>query len=154
MHEIPVLTSESNTYFRLSWFQSSPLIIHFRDGPNTCSHCTKVWHKTYPICDAPSFKIGACQLGFVEVIDLFTDTAAILNQGALWDAKGGISTIQCTRISIYVRFSGQFFLKFSQKKIVQCNGKKKIVVPCLDVIMIPVFPRNIYIKVSLPEKRA
>ena len=43
-------------------------------------------------------------------------------------------------LSIYARFSGQFFFKVSYKK--DCNGKK-IVVPCLDVIMIAFFPRNI-----------
>ena len=26
------------------------LLIYLRDGPNMCSHCTKLWHKTsYPI---------------------------------------------------------------------------------------------------------
>ena len=54
-------------------------------------------------------------------------------------------------LSIYERFSGQFFLKFSKKKIVM---GKKIVVPCLDVIMI-FFSREIYFEVIiLPEKRA
>ena len=43
---------EQVTYFRLSGFQSSLPLIHFRHGPNTCSHCTKVRHRTYPICDA------------------------------------------------------------------------------------------------------
>ena len=43
-------------------------------------------------------------------------------------------------LSIYARFSGQFFLKFSYKKIVI---RKKIVVPCLDVTMIAFFPKNI-----------
>ena len=42
-----------NIYFRLSGLQPSLLLIHFRDGPNRCSHCTEVWHKTYPICDTP-----------------------------------------------------------------------------------------------------
>jgi len=148
-----VLTPETNIYLRLSGFQSSLLLIYFRDGPNTCSHCTKVWHKTYPIFDALSFKIGAGQLGFVGVIDLFTDTAAILNQGVLWDAQGGISTIRCTRIIIYVRFSGQFFSKFSQKKIVQCNGKKNrcAVFGCDNDRL---FPEKYTLKSSLPEKRA
>ena len=41
-------------YFRLSGFQASRLLIHFRCGPNTCSYCSKVWYITYsPICDAP-----------------------------------------------------------------------------------------------------
>ena len=41
--------------FGLSWSWSSLLIIHFHCGPNTCSHCVKVRHRTYsdiPICDA------------------------------------------------------------------------------------------------------
>ena len=44
-----------NIYFRFNGFQSSLLPIYFRDGPNSCSHCTKLslWHKNYPICDAP-----------------------------------------------------------------------------------------------------
>ena len=46
-------------------------------------------------------------------------------------------------LGIYARFSGQFFIKFSQNKIVM---GKKIVVPSLDVILIAVFPRNIWRK--------
>ena len=34
-------------YFRLSGFQPSILLIYFCDGPNRCSHCTKIWQKTY-----------------------------------------------------------------------------------------------------------
>ena len=41
---------------------------------------------------------------------------------------------------IFERFSGHFFVKFSQNKIVM---GKKILVPCLDVIMIAFFSRNI-----------
>ena len=43
-------------------------------------------------------------------------------------------------LSIYARFSGQFFSKFSEKKI---EMGKTFVVPCLDVITIAFFPRNI-----------
>ena len=42
-----------NIYFRLSGFQSSLLLIHFRYSPNTSWHFTKVWHRTYPTCDSP-----------------------------------------------------------------------------------------------------
>ena len=43
-----------NIYFRLSGLQASILLLLYcRNGPNICSHCTKVWHKIYPICDAP-----------------------------------------------------------------------------------------------------
>ena len=41
-----------NIYFHLIGSQPSLLIIHIRYGPNTCSHCTKVWHRTHPICHA------------------------------------------------------------------------------------------------------
>ena len=59
---------------------------------------------------------------------------------------GGMSTMRYTRISIYAHFLGQLFFKFSKKKIVM---GKKIVVPCLDVII------EIYSEVLfLPEKRA
>ena len=59
---IPIL----NIYFRLRGFQSSSLLIHFRRyGLNNCSHCSIVWYRTYPICDAPLFEIGAAQLRFV-----------------------------------------------------------------------------------------
>ena len=37
-----------NIYFRLGGFQSSPLLIHFRYYPNTCSR-SKVRHRTYLI---------------------------------------------------------------------------------------------------------
>ena len=40
-------------YFRLSGSQSSLLLIYFRYGPSTWLHCTKVWHRTNPICDDP-----------------------------------------------------------------------------------------------------
>ena len=51
--ESPTQSSLLNTFFRLSGLQSSVLLIYFRDGPNSWLHCTKVWHKTYPLCDAP-----------------------------------------------------------------------------------------------------
>ena len=31
----------------------SLILIHFRFRPHNCSHCTEVWHKHYPLCDAP-----------------------------------------------------------------------------------------------------
>ena len=42
-----------NIYLRLNAFQSSLLHNYFRDGPNRCLHCARVWHKTHPICDTP-----------------------------------------------------------------------------------------------------
>ena len=43
--EIPILTPEYLT----SAAVVSVLLIHFYFGPNTCSYCTKVWYRTYPI---------------------------------------------------------------------------------------------------------
>ena len=40
-------------YSRFSGFHSSLLLIHFRDGPNRWSYCTKVWHRIPPLCDTP-----------------------------------------------------------------------------------------------------
>ena len=68
--------------------------------------------------------------GHFSIIDLFTDTAAILNQ---FDRMPrGMSTFR-----LYFRaLFGTFFLKFSQNKIVM---EKKILEPCLDEIMIAFF---------------
>ena len=77
-------------------------------------------------------------------IDLFTDTAAILNVfdlGITMGCPGAMGTIRYTR-SVYIRaLFGPIFLNVFLER--DCNGKKKIVVPCLDVIMIAFFPRNI-----------
>ena len=44
-----------NFYFRLSGFQSSLLLIHYNPLVfEYCLHCTKVWLRTYPICNAHS----------------------------------------------------------------------------------------------------
>lgn len=40
-----------NIYFRLSWFQSSLLLIYFRHCPDTCTH--KRVAQNHPICDPP-----------------------------------------------------------------------------------------------------
>ena len=54
-------SSLPNVYLRFSGFDSSFLLIHFRDdGPNRCSQCTKVWHRNYPICDAPLSILVRC----------------------------------------------------------------------------------------------
>ena len=45
------LPSLLNIYFLLNGFQSSLLLIYFREGPNRCSHYSKVMHKTYPLRD-------------------------------------------------------------------------------------------------------
>ena len=72
-------------------------------------------------------------------IDLFTDTAAILNYLDLRSIMGsprGMSTSQYTR-SVFTRaFRANFSLSFPRKRL---QWEKKIVVPCLDVIMIAFF---------------
>ena len=69
-------------------------------------------------------------------IDLFTDTAAILNVfdlGSVMGCPEGMGTIRYAR-SVYIRaLFGLIFLNVFLEK--DCN-EKKIVVPCLDVIMI------------------
>ena len=73
---------------------------------------------------------GTCE------IDLFTDTATLLNYLDLTSIGGcpeGMSTIRYTR-SVYTRAFRTNSLSFP---------RKKIVVPYLDVIMIAFFLRNI-----------
>ena len=57
VNKIPVLTPE---YLLPS--QWVPviflLLIYFPYGPDSFSHYTKVWHRTYPICDAPLSKLS------------------------------------------------------------------------------------------------
>ena len=82
---------------------------------------TSIPHK----CDHTSGDQGLSRWQSFELIDLFTDTAATLNEldlRTIMGCPGGISTIRYTRISIYARFSGQFFFKFFLEK--DCNGKK------------------------------
>ena len=48
------------------------LLIYFRDGPDSRSHCTKVWQKIYSICDAPLSRsawhgFAASQYGLILV---------------------------------------------------------------------------------------
>ena len=44
---------QSSLYFLVSGFEPSLLLIYFSDSLNGCSYSTKVWHKTYPLCDVP-----------------------------------------------------------------------------------------------------
>ena len=55
--------TESVFQRRFSWtslLSDRKLPNYFREWPNGCLHYTKVWHKTYPICDPPH--IGAAQI--------------------------------------------------------------------------------------------
>ena len=71
----------------------------------------------------------------MSIIDLFTDTAAILNEfdlRSIIGCPGGMSTF-----CLYFRaLFGTFCLNFSWNKTVM---GKKILVPCFDVIMIAFF---------------
>ena len=51
---IPVLAPEYS--LPSQWISVVTPTFHFRHGPNTCSLCAKLWHRTYPICDAPLWK--------------------------------------------------------------------------------------------------
>ena len=80
--------SELNIPFYLSGTQSSFLLIHFRYGPNTCSHRTKVRHRTYPICDAPrSRSAGAASFRYS------TETAPEISGGSRGGARGPVPLI-------------------------------------------------------------
>lgn len=60
---IPNPCSYNNIYSPLSGFQSYCCqLIHFCCGPNTCSHYTKQWHRTYLIHDAPLSRSAQCAL--------------------------------------------------------------------------------------------
>ena len=48
MHSIPFLTRKPFTSVLVGSNPRSRLI-HFCCGPDTCSYCTKVWNRTYPI---------------------------------------------------------------------------------------------------------
>ena len=79
------------------------------------------------------------------IIDLFTDTAAISNYldlGSIMGCPGGYEH-DPVYLHQYLRalFGSIFLYVFLEK---HRNGRKKIVVPCLDVIMIAFFPRNIH----------
>ena len=51
---IPVLAPED--LLPSQWISVLAPTFHFRHGPNTCTLCTKLWHRTYPICDTPLWK--------------------------------------------------------------------------------------------------
>ena len=64
---------------------------------------------------------------------------------------GGMSTISHTRISIYARFSGQFFFKFSYKKIVMRKKDRCAVFGCNKDRL---FPEKYTLKFSFCPKSA
>ena len=80
---------------------------------------------------------------YVMTIDLFTDTAAILNLldlRSIMGCPGGMSTIRYTR-SVFTRaFRANFSLSSPKKKIVMSEKDRCAV---FDLIMISFFPRNI-----------
>ena len=80
-------------YFRLKGFQASLLLIYFRDGPNGCSHCTKVWCKTYPICDAPLSRLAQHTLAASQIAR--PQTFLLVNRTHIrFDFRGGAKAIQ------------------------------------------------------------
>ena len=47
--------------------KSMLLLARFGYGPSTCSHCTKVWHRTYPIRDGPPSARHSFALSLTEI---------------------------------------------------------------------------------------
>ena len=52
-----------------SWISSSmdSSLIDFLYGPNTCSHCSKVLKRTYPICHTPLSRLARELRSFTEI---------------------------------------------------------------------------------------
>ena len=63
-------------------------------------HCTKVWHKTYPICDAPlSRSAGPAQLRPVTEIAL-PQPFLCVNRRSFWhDFRGGAKSIRYSPVA-------------------------------------------------------
>ena len=75
----------------------------------------------------------------VQVFDPFTSHVEFIRfKEYCGMPRGPWAPLDIYSLSIYVRFSRQFFLKFSQNKM-DCN-EKKIVVSCLNVITIAFIP--------------
>ena len=58
-----------NIFFHLLGFQSLLPLFHFPYpyGPNTCSQCTKMWYRTYPIYDATHSKLACGSVAWHSV---------------------------------------------------------------------------------------
>ena len=86
-----------NICSRLSGFQTSLRLIYFRDGG---VHCTKVWHKTYPICDAAlSRSAGPAQLRPVTEIALPQPFLCVKRCPFWHDFGGGAKSIQYSPVA-------------------------------------------------------
>ena len=101
-----------NIYFR---FRSSFILVHFRFGPNTCSHYTKVWYRAYPICDsqlaksawrsiAPLQKTRRNRLSYVraEALYIWYEFRAGV-KAILYSAN--IAIIRCTSVTTFTIIS-------------------------------------------------
>ena len=76
--------------------------VHFRYGPNTCSVCAKLWHRTYPI--RSTLEIGAAQPSSVTEIapkSLFV----FVNKSPIWyDFRALARAILCDENFIFLLF--------------------------------------------------
>ena len=95
-----------NIYFRLSGFQSSILLIYFRDGPNRCSHCNKIWQKTYPIWHS-TFEIGAAPLRSVTEVSPPQPFLCVKRSPIRYDFPGGANSV---RYSVDIPLAVQWWL--------------------------------------------
>ena len=48
------------------WIRRRYWLTRSRYGANACSNCTKVWLKTYPVCDAPLSNSARCSLVLLQ----------------------------------------------------------------------------------------
>ena len=100
-------SSVLNIYFRLSGFQVSLILIYFGDGPNRCSHYTKVWYTWNPSTMwRATFEIGLTQ--FRSVTEIASPQPFLSVNGSpicydfreysvryIWASKDKANTIWC-----------------------------------------------------------
>ena len=90
------------------WSKLSLLLIHFRKGPNICLHCSKTWHRTYPICHAPLSK--SARYSFVSRRN-HRSLACEQKPFAVW------SSCWSKGYSVNKSAMGRFLVTFAQKTV-------------------------------------
>ena len=96
-----------NIYFHLSGFRSSFLVIHFRYGPNSSSHCTKVRQRTYAICDSPLSR--SAQRTFTLTFTPKTPFLCVNRSAIRYDSRAGAKAtrynVKCYSFGTNLKFS-------------------------------------------------
>ena len=83
-----------NIYFRLSGFHPSLLLIYFRDGPNSCSHCTEVWHKNLSDIWHSTSEIGLAPLRSVTEVSPPQPFFCVNRSPIRYDFPGGENSVR------------------------------------------------------------